>query len=110
MCGIFGWVTPGRSIDKNKGVNSVKMLRHRGPDDEGYLFVDLFRAAATPANGDDSSVELSHSSWRGLPNSDSADLMLGFRRLSIQDLSSAGHQPMCTKDGKLWIVFTDSFH
>jgi asparagine synthase (glutamine-hydrolysing) len=34
-----------------------------------------------------------------------AEVMFGFRRLSIHDLSEAGHQPMGTPDGKLWIVF-----
>src|SRR4030095_8726847 len=30
---------------------------------------------------------------------------LGFRRLSILDLSELGHQPMSTPDGRFWIVF-----
>ena len=30
---------------------------------------------------------------------------LGHRRLSIVDLSPAGHQPMTNEDGTLWIVF-----
>ena len=31
-------------------------------------------------------------------------ISLGFRRLSIIDLSEAGHQPMCNEDGTLWIA------
>jgi len=30
---------------------------------------------------------------------------LGHRRLSIIDLSPAGHQPMSNEDGTVWIVF-----
>lgn len=30
---------------------------------------------------------------------------LGFRRLSIIDLSKAGAQPMCNEDGMVWLVF-----
>ena len=30
---------------------------------------------------------------------------LGHRRLSILDLSSAGRQPMCTPDGRIWITY-----
>lgn len=30
---------------------------------------------------------------------------LGFRRLSILDLSPLGHQPMSTPDGRYWIIF-----
>jgi len=32
------------------------------------------------------------------------DLALGFRRLGILDLSSRGHQPMCTADKAIWVV------
>src|SRR4030042_3770643 len=32
------------------------------------------------------------------------NVSLGHRRLSIIDLSPAGHQPMCNEDGTIWIV------
>jgi asparagine synthase (glutamine-hydrolysing) len=35
---------------------------------------------------------------------------LGFRRLSIIDLSAAGHQPMCNEDGTLWLVFNGEIY
>lgn len=35
---------------------------------------------------------------------------LGFRRLSILDLSPAGHQPMCNEDGTLWLVFNGEIY
>ncbi|MBI4667793.1 MAG: asparagine synthase (glutamine-hydrolyzing) [Elusimicrobia bacterium] len=37
-------------------------------------------------------------------------LGLGFRRLSILDLSSAGHQPMADRDGRFWIVFNGEIY
>lgn len=35
---------------------------------------------------------------------------LGFRRLSILDLSPAGHQPMSNEDGTVWIVFNGEIY
>src|SRR5204863_6515057 len=35
---------------------------------------------------------------------------LGFRRLSIIDLSSAGHQPMTNEDGSLQLVFNGEIY
>ncbi len=35
---------------------------------------------------------------------------LGHRRLSIIDLSPAGHQPMCTEDGNLYITFNGEIY
>ena len=35
---------------------------------------------------------------------------LAHRRLSIIDLSPAGHQPMCNEDGTIWIVFNGEIY
>ncbi len=35
---------------------------------------------------------------------------LGHRRLSILDLSPAGHQPMCNEDGTVWLVFNGEIY
>jgi asparagine synthase (glutamine-hydrolysing) len=35
---------------------------------------------------------------------------LGHRRLSIVDLTAAGHQPMCNEDGTVWLVFNGEIY
>ncbi|MEO8208928.1 MAG: asparagine synthase (glutamine-hydrolyzing) [bacterium] len=35
---------------------------------------------------------------------------LGFRRLSIIDISINGHQPMCNEDESVWIIFNGEFY
>ena len=66
MCGIAGFVDFSCKLDKEVLVNMTDTLSYRGPDDSGYLLLDK----------------------------NLAFVGLGHRRLSILDLSSAGHQPM----------------
>ena len=104
MCGIFGWISPGKPVDRERGVRATNLMRHRGPDDEGYLFSSLALGTAALAAGDETkSGHLPH--WRDERVVPGADVMLGFRRLAIHDLSAAGHQPMGTPDSRVWIVF-----
>jgi len=83
MCGTCG------EIDFNKGVavepiqRMCRLMAHRGPDDEGILFVkgnQYFEMKNSP---------------KSLPDEKVFEVALGHRRLSIIDLSTAGHQPMC---------------
>jgi asparagine synthase (glutamine-hydrolysing) len=106
MCGIFGWLSPGRAVNRARVASATNRMRHRGPDDEGYLFCDTASRRIGLAGGDETTRALALPHWRDEANSvPRADVALGFRRLSIHDLSEAGHQPMGTADRKLWIVF-----
>src|SRR5262249_36317487 len=42
--------------------------------------------------------------------SDDGRVVLGHRRLSIVDLSAAGHQPMANEDGTVWITFNGEIY
>lgn len=110
MCGIFGiWNLDGDAVDVGGLQLATNAIRHRGPDDEGYLLVDTRSGRTRSCSGPDTDYRLS------LPDlsqhkSDNCDLAFGFRRLSILDLSPGGHQPMSSRDGKFWIVFNGEIY
>lgn len=109
MCGISGLlsitsVVPDRLVEMNNAI------RHRGPDDEGYVLFsrDDFR----PLAGADTPMEsmAAEIPWAprgridgGIPAG--TRLAFGHRRLSIVDLSPLGHQPMCDRTGRYWITY-----
>jgi len=110
MCGIFGTLSVHRqSVNLNSLLDSLRSIRHRGPDDEGYLLLDTVHGKVAACSGPDSDLHL------GLPRieqciNEQFDLAFGFRRLAIIDLSPSGHQPMSSKDGSLWIVFNGEIY
>jgi asparagine synthase (glutamine-hydrolysing) len=82
MCGIGGIIDVSLTADEIRFrlERMQAKLRHRGPDDEGLYFDGR------------SGVGLAHT------------------RLSILDLSFAGHQPMSTADGRYTIVFNGEIY
>ena len=83
MCGLAGFITldrPERGTLVHIASSMADTLRHRGPDDSG-VWVD-------PVCG----------------------IALAFRRLSIIDLSPAGHQPMHSANGRYVIVFNGEIY
>jgi asparagine synthase (glutamine-hydrolysing) len=77
MCGLAGFLGGRLSGDERRAtvVAMTDRIAHRGPDDTGQFFDDR------------------------------DGLALGFRRLSIVDLSPAGHQPMVSASGRYVIAF-----
>ena len=75
MCGISGLVNCG---DRETLARMTHVQAHRGPDDAGF--------------------------WeQKFP--DGSYVGLGSRRLSIIDLSTSGHMPMCNEDRTVWITY-----
>jgi asparagine synthase (glutamine-hydrolysing) len=108
MCGIAGVIgATGASLELLSEMATA--LRHRGPDDEGYVIEDgdgAFRSF----RGGDTVPELGDlPDWR---SSGQRRYPVGLcsRRLSILDLSSAGHQPMVSSDGHLALVFNGEIY
>ncbi len=103
MCGIAGIVSLNNSIDVNLVIKMNQSLEHRGPDDEGFLGVGLTDKAIYNLYSTESQVKHGYhiSSFNHVP----MGMLLGHKRLSIIDLSPAGHQPMPYDNGRLWIVY-----
>jgi len=84
MCGISGFIDGNRSLPaaELRGIveRMSNSLHHRGPDDSGLWY--------DPRAG----------------------IALGHRRLSILDLSSAGHQPMFSSTGRFVLVLNGEIY
>jgi asparagine synthase (glutamine-hydrolysing) len=82
MCGLSGFVA--KKTDYTEGVRQVRQMNarisHRGPDDSGV--------------------------W----GDEAAGVFLGHQRLSIVDLSNAGHQPMHSACGRFAIIFNGEIY
>ena len=70
------------TINQQFDKSTLDLIKHRGPDDSDII--DL--------------------------NIENSEIILGHRRLSIQDLSSAGHQPMYSSCRKYVIIFNGEIY
>ena len=80
ICGVWEYGAGEGSIESSLLARMRDEMSHRGPDDAGDLIFDDRRGG------------------------------FGFRRLSIIDLSSAGHQPMHGCDKRTWLVFNGEIY
>jgi asparagine synthase (glutamine-hydrolysing) len=106
MCGIAGIYSFKGNAKPEHIKRMADSLRHRGPDDEGFLSVNSELREAYPLTGSESKVQGPRIEGFDKP----VNLLLGHRRLSIIDLSAAGHQPMCNEDGSLWIIYNGEIY
>ena len=97
MCGICGKISLNNKVDEALIKRMCSVLAHRGPDDEGVRL--LWESDSHSAN-----------ILRASEASREVKVGLGHRRLSIIDLSPAGHQPMSNEDGSVWIVLNGEIY
>jgi asparagine synthase (glutamine-hydrolysing) len=83
MCGFCGFITTDATFltrAESVATSMALAMQHRGPDDSG--------------------------AWADV----SAGIAFGFRRLSILDLSNAGHQPMHSASGRFVMTFNGEIY
>lgn len=100
MCGITGYFNINGNININDIFSSTDMIKYRGPDDEGYMFI----------SNDNKIVSTKTQNEARLLNANGFKGGFGFRRLSIIDLSELGHQPMCDNSENCWIIFNGEIY
>ena len=83
MCGIAGLLRGERDGHRPAARAMDQAMAHRGPDGAGL--------------------------WQSAPDA-GEQVTLVHRRLAIQDLSPAGHQPMVTSDGRYVLVFNGEIY
>src|SRR5438105_939289 len=80
ICGVWEYGAARGNVRRELLVSMRDVMTHRGPDDAGEFVFDDARGG------------------------------FGFRRLSIIDLSEAGHQPMHGCTDRVWLVFNGEIY
>ena len=98
MCGfVFAFdFEQHKRVNSNVVKNMISELNHRGPDDEGVAIVD----------NDFNCLKFLDNSTDIL----TSNIIFGHKRLSIQDLSSKGRQPMVSDDNNYAIIFNGEIY
>ena len=103
MCGIFAVLDlDSKNVHLQTLMKMSNALVHRGPDDFGLVYLEL-GGKKRVISGEQILDEAGRSPLDGL-------LAFGHRRLSIIDLSEAGHQPMCNETGEVWIIYNGEIY
>lgn len=113
MCGISGfvvWSEKGSQIAHHLfKMNDI--LKHRGGDDEGYVFFS--KDTFTELSGDRTPTEVLNSNPHLQHRSTIekfGNVGLSHNRLSILDASEKGHQPMSDQNELFWITFNGEIY
>jgi asparagine synthase (glutamine-hydrolysing) len=114
MCGIAGVISLiGERIPAASVRRMTDVQRHRGPDGEGFILVNenqIQKAFGNDTPDDVKNTSSPHQPLMHIENCNSAEIILGHRRLCIVDTSSMSHQPLCDVSGKYWITFNGEIY
>ena len=124
MCGISAFIINQNNITSSNKNNYLKLIsdmnsliKHRGPDDEGYVVFNHINKEPLIFGGNDTPKNVFESNFSYAPRNlingykfTDCNVALGHRRLSILDLSPLGHQPMSTDNKRYWIAFNGEIY
>jgi asparagine synthase (glutamine-hydrolysing) len=106
MCGITGISYHDALKDTFDIQQMSDAISHRGPDGEGFIAVNSQSGIITELGGEKTPLTFPPLAAFGA----NANIYLAHRRLSIIDLSKAGHQPMANKKKDIWITYNGEIY
>ncbi len=101
MCGFTGYINFNDSRETGNQIirQMLSIQKHRGPDDSGIVAI----------NTKDRTFE-NVSISQDVDFNNPSDLIFGFNRLSILDLSPMGHQPMISPNQKVILMMNGEIY
>lgn len=114
MCGISAIISTTKStLTDLRSMNIA--IRHRGPDDEGFFISE--NGQSSIYYGDETPNDVVKSGFIQSPKlnvnknlNKKFSVGLAHRRLSILDLSPAGHMPFCDVNKRYWITYNGEIY
>lgn len=92
MCGIAGCILSDRILDKNLIDDVLQSLKHRGPDDSGFVSGTFEKLSDVDCLEINDNITLIHT------------------RLSINDLSAKARNPLTVADSSVYVVFNGEIY
>jgi asparagine synthase (glutamine-hydrolysing) len=117
MCGFAGMYHLQRKPVPAHCLKAMcDVMAHRGPDDDGAVYFQVrnepFKSEGywVEQGSDRRTSQQRSGTDRLISGEGEFNLALGHRRLSIIDLSQAGHQPMSNRANGIWITYNGEIY